>query len=107
MSKHLALSEKYPYLELFWPVFSGIRTEYGEILHISPFSVRIQENADQNNFEYGHFLRSVVLFWNRKLVLYCIIFRVIPQDLALLYMYCTLTLENILSPALLLLLLLF
>ena len=62
MSKHLALSEKHPYLELFWPVFSGIRTEYGEILRISPFSSRIQENADQNNSEYGHFLRSVVLF---------------------------------------------
>ena len=36
----------YPYSELFWSVFSRIRTEYGL-------------NADQNNFEYGHLLRSV------------------------------------------------
>ena len=28
------------------------------LLHISPYSVRIRENADQNNSEYGHFLRS-------------------------------------------------
>ena len=62
MSKHLALRKKYPYLELFWPVFSGIRTEYREILRISPVSVQMQENADKNNSEYGHFLRSVVLF---------------------------------------------
>ena len=28
------------------------------ILSISPYSVRMRENADQNNSEYGHFLRS-------------------------------------------------
>ena len=43
-------------------VFSRIRTEYGEILRISPYSVRTAgrcgKNADQNNSEYGHFLRS-------------------------------------------------
>ena len=27
---------------------------------ISPYSVRMQENTDQNNCEYGHFLRSVI-----------------------------------------------
>ena len=26
---------------------------------MSPYSVRMRENADQNNFEYGHILRSV------------------------------------------------
>ena len=31
----------------FWSVFSRIRTEYGEIPSISPYSVRMQENADQ------------------------------------------------------------
>ena len=31
-----------------------------EILRISPHSVRMQENVDQNNSEYGHFLRSVI-----------------------------------------------
>ena len=32
---------------LFWSVFSHIRSEYGEILCISPFSVQMWENADQ------------------------------------------------------------
>ena len=39
------------FLELFWSVFSHIRTEYGEI----------RSNVDQNNFEFGHLLRSVLL----------------------------------------------
>ena len=41
------------------PHFSTLRTEYGEILRISPYSVRIWKNADQKNSEYGHFLCSV------------------------------------------------
>ena len=55
----MILREKCLYSELFWSVFSRIRTEYGEILRISPYSVRMWENADQNNSKYGHFLRSV------------------------------------------------
>ena len=31
----------------FWSVFSCIRTEYEQILRISPHSVQIQENMDQ------------------------------------------------------------
>ena len=31
----------------FWSVFSHIRTEYGEIHRISPYSVRMRENTDQ------------------------------------------------------------
>ena len=31
----------------FWSVFSCIRTEYGDLLCKSPYSVRIQENTDQ------------------------------------------------------------
>ena len=46
------------YLELFWSSFSRIRMEYGEILPISPYSVRMRENMDQNYCEYGHFSRS-------------------------------------------------
>ena len=38
------------YLELFWFAFSRIGTEYGEIRSFSPYSVRIWENAEQNNF---------------------------------------------------------
>ena len=53
-----SLRKKCPYSELFWSAFSRIRTEYREILRISPYSVRMRENTDQNNFEYGHFLRS-------------------------------------------------
>ena len=37
-----------PYSELFWSGFSRIWTEY----------VGIRENTNQNNSEYGHFLRS-------------------------------------------------
>ena len=53
-----ALREKCPYLELSWSAFSRIRTEYDEILRISPYSVRVWENVDQNNSEYRHFLCS-------------------------------------------------
>ena len=48
------LHEKGPYSDFFWSVFSCIRTEYGKILRISPYSVWIRENADQKNSEYGH-----------------------------------------------------
>ena len=59
LSTLLSLREKFLYSELFCPVFSGIRTEYGKIRSISPYSVQMRENADRNNSEYGHFLRSV------------------------------------------------
>ena len=53
------LREKCPCSELFWLAFSRTRIEYEEILRISPYSVPMRENADQNNSEYGHFSRSV------------------------------------------------
>ena len=53
-----ALREKCLYLELFWSAFSCVRTEYGEIQSISPYSVQTRENVDQNNFEYRYFLCS-------------------------------------------------
>ena len=40
----------------FWSVFFCIRTKFGDILRISPYSVRIQENTDQKQ------LRSWTLF---------------------------------------------
>ena len=52
------LREKWPYSELFWSAFPRIRTEYGEMRIIPPHSVRMPENADQNNSKYGHFSRS-------------------------------------------------
>ena len=56
------LREKRLYWELFWSVFSSIRTEYGEIQSISPHSVQMRENTDQNNSEYGQILRSDKIF---------------------------------------------
>ena len=41
---HLKL-KKCPDSKLFWSAFSRIWTEYGKILRISPYSVRMQENA--------------------------------------------------------------
>ena len=32
-----------------WSVFSRIRTEYGELRSISPYSVQMRENTDQKN----------------------------------------------------------
>ena len=50
MDQIQSFCEKCPYSELFWSVFCRIWTEYGEVL--------MRENTDQNNSEYGHFLRS-------------------------------------------------
>ena len=58
---NLSLHKKYPCSELFWSVFSCIRTECGEIRSISPYSVRMRENTDQNNSTYGHFSLRAVL----------------------------------------------
>ena len=59
---NFTLREKCPYSGFFWSVFPRIWTEYGKILHTSPYSVRIRENTDQKNSEYGHFSRSVNCF---------------------------------------------
>ena len=42
----------------FWSLFSCIRSEHGDLLRKSLYSVRIQEDADQKNSAFGHFLRS-------------------------------------------------
>ena len=55
------LREKCPYSKLFWSVFFPNWTEYHEILRISPYSVWMWENTDQNDSVYEHFLRSVSL----------------------------------------------
>ena len=47
------MRDKCPYSEFFWSVFSRIWNE-----SISPYLVRMRENTDHNNSEYGHFLRS-------------------------------------------------
>ena len=49
------LRERHPYSELLRSVFSCIRSEYS---NISPYSVGMRKNTDQNNSEYQNFLRS-------------------------------------------------
>ena len=39
--------EKCSYSKFFWSVFFRIRTEYGEILRFSLYSVQMPENTDQ------------------------------------------------------------
>ena len=70
---NVTLREKCPYSALFWSAFSRIQTEYGEVLRISLYSVRMRENVDQNNSKYGHFLRSVIFFQCSNLLTYHII----------------------------------
>ena len=41
----MLLRKNCPYSETFWSAFSRIQTEYGETLRISPYSVRMRENA--------------------------------------------------------------
>ena len=63
------LRENFPYSHLFWSVFCCIRTEYGEIFRISPYSVWMRKNTDQNNSEYRNYLRSdssVMKFPNKR-----------------------------------------
>ena len=43
--RYLHSVKKVQIRSFFWSVFSRIRTEYGEILSIFPYSVRMQENA--------------------------------------------------------------
>ena len=59
------LRKKYQYSGFFWSVFSQIRTEYGKIRSIPQYSLRMRENTDQKNSEYGHFLHSVFLHRER------------------------------------------
>ena len=56
-----SLRERYQYSEFFWSIFYRIRTEYGEILRISPYLVRMRENTGQKNSKDGHFSRSVYI----------------------------------------------
>ena len=60
----LILREKCPYSKLFWFAFSHIWTEYAEILCISPYLVRMRENADQNNSKCEKFLCSVRAYFS-------------------------------------------
>ena len=56
----LPLRKKCPYKKFFWSVFFRIRTENNGIGSISPYSVRMRENTEQKNSEYGHFSHSAI-----------------------------------------------
>ena len=86
------LHKKCPYSELFWSAFSRIRTEYREKLSISPYSVQMQENADQSNSKYGHFLCSATIsliffsiisgeIFDFFIVAYCLVSKTIVVEL--------------------------
>ena len=66
--------EKCPYSEFFWSILSRIRTEYGEIVCISPYSVRMRENTDTLHAVtiISHTIISVVTIQLRFSV-YCLI----------------------------------
>ena len=57
-NKYITLSKKCSYSGFFWSVFSRIRDEYGEMPNISPHSIRMRENMDRKNVEFGQFSRS-------------------------------------------------
>ena len=81
--KQQTLRRKWPYSELFWSAFSRIRTGYGEILRISPYSVRMRENTDQDNSEYGHFSRSEMRTGKSKTPMHSVIWFKIDVKLIL------------------------
>ena len=60
----IALCEKCPNTEFFWSVFSHIQTEYGEILHISPYSVRMQKNKDQKELRIWTLFTQCRCWWS-------------------------------------------
>ena len=57
----ITLRKKCLYAELFWSVFSHIRTEYRDILSVSPYSFWMRENTDQNNTKYETFHAVLIL----------------------------------------------
>ena len=46
----------------FCSVFPRIRTEYGEILRISPYSVRIRKNTDQKKLRIWTYFTQWIIF---------------------------------------------
>ena len=53
--RHVRTAPKYPYSEFFWYIFSRIRTEYRDILRISPYSVQTLKNTVQRTPNTGTF----------------------------------------------------
>ena len=64
LSKHLNLNlsltlrNRCPYMELFWSAFFPHFPAFPYLSVFSPNAGKCGENVNQNNSEYGHFLRS-------------------------------------------------
>ena len=52
-------TQKLSILGAFLVCISRIRTEYGDLLHKSPYSVQMRENTDQRNSKHEHFSHMV------------------------------------------------
>ena len=61
----MTLREKRPYSELFWSTFSRIRTEYGEMLRISQYSVRMQEMRTRITSYTNNFYTVWMEIWDQ------------------------------------------
>ena len=91
-------------------LLKSFRTIFPDIKYtcqISVYCIIILLSSDSkcNETSYSVITPYIIYFFDKKkLVLYCIMLRVIPLGLALLYRYYPLTLENILGLVLLLLL---
>ena len=60
LTLHCAKSVRiWSFSSAYFPAFVLNIERYRETPSISPYSVRMRENTDQTNFEYGHFSRSV------------------------------------------------
>ena len=58
----------------FWSLFSRIRTEYGEIRSISPYSVQMRENTDQKKLPIWTLFTHCVLWYSYQDVYFLVIF---------------------------------
>ena len=57
----MTLREKCPFSEFLWSIIFRIRTEYGEIRSMFPYSVRMPESKDKNNSKYEDTFHAVWL----------------------------------------------
>ena len=57
----MTLREKCPFLEFLWSIIFRIRTEYGEIRSMFPYSVRMPKSKDKNNSKYEDTFHAVWL----------------------------------------------
>ena len=74
----------------FWSVFSLIRTEYREILRISPYSVRMRENTDQKILRIWTLFTEWICYICSTQILYIYTIYLIVHCLSLMIEICKL-----------------